>query len=885
MANEQVTTRSPAPGSQTPGSSAPGSKGGGSKGHGSKAPGSKAPGSEGGVIASSGMKWGEVWQVPVLLASVLLLAVGWYLARPAAPKVDYAGKLVEANHQIDAGQFDQANATLNKALNGYDKLTVTQKIAYHLSRGDAFVGGMKTKGARNPVNHKTVIEHYRQAEQLGHKLDDARIKALATSYTATGQTGEAEKLTQRISKANQKDREQLLVEAIGPVIDDPSRYDEAVRQLTAMLGDGALSRARRIWAVGQMAELRRRGGQVTAADAGSAAELLLRWLVRLDATSHSDTAPLLVQLGKAYLELGQRGEAERRFMQARQQLQPSDPVAGEALVGLGRVRFEEDNIVEALEHFSDAVSRYPGTACFFDALLGQAECEARMGDWGDSLASYDQAISMAGSDLADSPRFRRLAESLTRQSDWRYDKRDFATALKYSELAMKLHGKQTPVGVVLKLANEHEQIARGMLGLGEGQLDTSREYQKLDPAQRGEVSMHYEKAGDLYGKHAAMAAQSDDRAHGESLWRSADCYDKAGMRQLAIAQFNQYMSTRPEDPRQLQVRYRLAQAYQADAQFDRATDLYRGLIENHPKSPEAYDALVPLARCYLAKGSETWDRAEQVLLSVVTDNEALRPESRQYHEALIELGELYYRRGGEGDYERAIERLSEATRRYGDDAQLPDLQFRLGDAYRKSVQQIDRKLAEPQSPSQRAKYQQERATRLADAQNAFDRVIDAYEKVGAAKLSPIQKLYLRNSYFYRADCAYNLRHYEGTDGAIALYDQAAAKYESDPSVLIAMIQIVNSYCELGQWDMARTVNERAKWYLSRIKDEAFNDPNLPMTRKQWQRWLDWTSELNAKRPPAPGSVPAPGSMPGSMPGSGPGSAGATATVPTRGATP
>jgi len=59
-----------------------------------------------------------------------------------------------------------------------------------------------------------------------------------------------------------------------------------------------------------------------------------------------------------------------------------------------------------------------------------------------------------------------------------------------------------------------------------------------------------------------------------------------------------------------------------------------------------------------------------------------------------------------------------------------------------------------------------------------------------------------------------------------------------------MIQIVNSYFELGKYDLARTANERAKWYLKRLPEGAFDDPHMPMTREHWQRWLDSTGELS-----------------------------------------
>jgi TolA-binding protein len=367
---------------------------------------------------------------------------------------------------------------------------------------------------------------------------------------------------------------------------------------------------------------------------------------------------------------------------------------------------------------------------------------------------------------------------------------------------------------------------------------------ELSARDRAMIVDHFEKAGHFYHRHArAIADGTDQAAYSMSLWRAADAYDRAGMSEKAITLFQEYQATLPEGEHDIRATYRLAQAFQARGQFGTAARLYEQLIEENPKSPQAYDSYVPLARCYLAQGPKQWGRAEQELRAVVEGNPALRPTSPQYRAALVELGRLYYRRGEPGDYERAIERLSEAVQRYGDHPDLPEMRFQLADANRKSVAQLEKKLEGPISPSERAAIRAERAERLAAAQRGFGEVIEQYEQRDAESLDDLESLYLRNSYFYRADCAYDLGRYEGADGAIALYTAAADRYDDEPSVLVAHMQIVNSWCELGRYDKARAANERAKWRLSRIEDEAFEDPNLPMSREHWKRWLEWTSEL------------------------------------------
>ncbi len=70
------------------------------------------------------------------------------------------------------------------------------------------------------------------------------------------------------------------------------------------------------------------------------------------------------------------------------------------------------------------------------------------------------------------------------------------------------------------------------------------------------------------------------------------------------------------------------------------------------------------------------------------------------------------------------------------------------------------------------------------------------------------------------------------------------RWEDHPASLVALVQIVNAYCEMGMIDKAKVATKRARSMLKRIPDDAFNDPTLPMTREHWEDWLKWTSELD-----------------------------------------
>ncbi len=62
-----------------------------------------------------------------------------------------------------------------------------------------------------------------------------------------------------------------------------------------------------------------------------------------------------------------------------------------------------------------------------------------------------------------------------------------------------------------------------------------------------------------------------------------------------------------------------------------------------------------------------------------------------------------------------------------------------------------------------------------------------------------------------------------------------------------MVQIVNAYLRIGDANRAATANEYARRFYASLPEAAWNDPNLPMTRRDWQRWLDATDELTRLR--------------------------------------
>ncbi len=802
--------------------------------------------------------WDQIWQVPALLLGLAVLVLGVYVAIPAPEQDQFPEVLQEVALYLKARNLAQAQSILQTKLEPFiERASRIDQATYYAMWGDLVFLQQEVNHWDKLENHQKVLRYYQKSQDLGLTLSPLHLQRLAHTLVAMKRDPEALVVLDQLKDAPAH-RRYLIIRKIverrrqsGVPVEDLAammlRFEEELRQET----DKKTRRQQQMWAVILHAK-----GLLDIDQPEQTITYLQRRMIHFMADgSDDDLAPLRVLLARAFQRLGEHDKARRWYRLAQQKLAQTDLLNAQVLVGLAQIDLAETGDVRsALENFAEAEAQYPTAPAYIDALIGRADAEARLGVHPEAIEHFGRAVKIVVRDRQPSEsQIRQLVDPIHAQFDLNVGRQDFDLALDYLSLLKPLYPVETPAPLLQEFAVTHEQIAHQRLerfeavqqGVDPNQVGLS-DGGRVDLAARRlamqEAAAHYAKAGDFYLKHAHAVTGVDDTGFGQSLWMAATSYDKAQLWDKAIGAYAEFIKSRPNDPRQLEAINHLGLAYQSDGQYPVAADLFKQLIEEHKHTPEAYKSLVPLARCQVAMSQ--FDDAERVLLYVVTDHPAITPDSLQYQQALIELGKLYYQTGR---FEQAIARLGEAVDRYGQTRQGAVLRFRFADAYRLSIQEIDESLEKMLPQKKEMELRAERARRLEQAQALFSQVISEIDAVDEAKQSPLESLCLRNAFFYRADCAYDLGRYEQS---ISLYDLAAKRWEAHPASLVALVQIVNAYCELGKTQEARVANDRARWQLKRIPDEAFDDPNLPMTREHWQQWLRWTSELNLFGPQA-----------------------------------
>ncbi|MDB5334048.1 MAG: hypothetical protein JWP03_5199 [Phycisphaerales bacterium] len=791
----------------------------------------------------------QLWQLPLLLVSLGLFGYAAYLFIDPKPGLTIAQRIDSAEAHLHQDRFEAAIEQCNKLL-ASDKLKAEDEGRIHLLLAKALEAGQKAHHISINSNYERIIEQTRLAMSLGLQPSAETYRRLAESHEALGHEAEAldgYRRAMAMDSAKSLPLQRKVIEL--QLAQDDTAPAEAT--LEEYLHAPKIADAERAWALVEKAQaLSKRGNY-------NDARPLLDQALRLDPEPLAQGVAHY-RLGYCIWKLGDAAEAERLMRVARDQLKVGHPLDAEAAYALATIRREKNDFKEAIAFYESVIISHPESRPAPLSRLGRGICRISMQEDEAGLTDLHDVVTELGTKKNREQYKTEAVAGLREASAVLAARGNLQGALEV------LTNEQTLIpepeaDFYVRLANVYEkradQVEKTVIAANNAADKLKREQQ---------VRKLRTQAGDAYIAYSRALTLNDDTGHGDALWKGVDLYDRAGAIPQAISALELFAAERPDDGQTPDALLRLGRAYQAAGQFDNAIAAFQRNQFRYPQSLAASKSGVPLAQAYIAKGPESYLKAEKVLLAVIENNPVLAPDAEEFRQALFDLSQLYYRTGR---YEEAVARLEETTQRYPKDERTAELVFLMADSYRKSAMllatAVQAPATQPASPAQQvtaaanaisalvstnpsdaaaqAAVQAEataaRKDRLAKSKRLFDRVIDLYHE--GAPSRDLDKLYLKLSHFYRADCLYDLGQY---DDAIKLYDVATLKYQNDPSSVAAYVQIVNSYCALGRMNEARTANERAKWLLRQMPANAFDDGKLSMPKKYWDDWLKWTGE-------------------------------------------
>ncbi len=791
--------------------------------------------------------WGNLWQIPAIVLSAALIFLGISIATQSDPKNDFFGALNQVEQLIEAGRLELAQSQLNDVIEPKLLLaTQAEQARFHALVGDWIAARQAYQEIDVKANHRRIAQQYATSAELGGRMGPARLEQWALSLILIGDRQAAQRRLAELEGLAaiggdagldiQRRRNHVLRRLVDDsLLQADLPYESLMHLLEEYSDDALLTPADSVWAVARQAELRLEGGFVQ-----EAVDRLLvdmrRFEIQQPRAEEVKFGELYTLLARGYYDLGEHADAEFNLHAAMGEFVGPEPQRGDTLVLLGQVDVAKGRWREAFERFDEVVRDFALTRSHLPGLLGRAEVHSVLGDHDLGLEDYQQirdVLPEAG------PRrdvtAPRVARSLTDRHEATLVAGKMGIALEYITLAEQFFEPgRVPVGILLRTASTNRQRADDLLREAQGTQEVvlSR-LGEVDPETRHQAMLHYRSAGDYYVRHARgiAGAPEQDQTWADSLWLAADSYDLAGFRDLAATHFNEYIAGRSEaDPRRPEAIFRLGQCYQAAADFETAVSYYEQVLTNHPRSPYAAGAHVPLARCFLELGRRY--EAQQRLEQVLQGNVQLDPDAPEYRQALFELGVLLH---DAGEYVGAIENLDKAYQRYPEDARSNEILFQLADSYRRHAANLQDQLQDPiLAPSRRQKLATLYAQQLEEALQLYSVLCERDDPTEMLPADHVQRRFIRDAYLYRGDCAFDLDRF---DQAVQLYNATAQRFPEHHASMTALIQIVNCYYKLDDLERARVAHNRALVRLRQLPDSVFEARDSLLDLDAWKRWL------------------------------------------------
>jgi tetratricopeptide (TPR) repeat protein len=252
----------------------------------------------------------QLWQLPLLLLSLLLFAVAGYLFFSASPGLTIRKQIDIARLYIAHERPEAALEQLNRLVTG-EKLTQEYEATVHLLMAQALETAQRQRKISIAANHTRIIEQTQIALQMGIKPTGEIHRRLGESYQALGRPGDA---VGQFRQAMVLDPARSL-RLRRKIIEVQSAQEDGSGAMTALdeyLDNKTLTDAERAWAMGEKSQiLADRGEFVTA-------RTLISESLRLDSDPIAQ-AQANYRMAYCAWKLSKNEEAERLLRQARDQ--------------------------------------------------------------------------------------------------------------------------------------------------------------------------------------------------------------------------------------------------------------------------------------------------------------------------------------------------------------------------------------------------------------------------------------------------------------------------------------------------------------------------------------------------------------------------------------
>ena len=132
-------------------------------------------------------RWSNLWQVPTIVASLVLIGLGLHVAGQRTPENDFDGALDTVDALLADGELDVARNHMSLTIEPHlEEANELQRARFDATVADWVAFTQSARGAESPGNNQSIAEGYSRARSRGLALSPARLERWALASLATG---------------------------------------------------------------------------------------------------------------------------------------------------------------------------------------------------------------------------------------------------------------------------------------------------------------------------------------------------------------------------------------------------------------------------------------------------------------------------------------------------------------------------------------------------------------------------------------------------------------------------------------------------------------------------------------------------------------------------
>jgi tetratricopeptide (TPR) repeat protein len=610
--------------------------------------------------------------------------------------------------------------------------------------------------------------------------------------------------------------------------------------------------------------------------------------------SQADRDHALLQRAQILLALGQRAEAQAEVARVskenlRQQmgvvLQAQvlmrDNKFREAMALLGPLASSKDALrnypaqasllmavcADRLGELENAITLYERTAERFErshealaARLGAAEAMLKVGRNEEALKDFGIVLKS----IRNPQQFRNRWLTLTRlretvQQAWSaWLERDcYSEAISLAELMTPAVPREEATELAARACQRWAEHLESEIN----KLPMDRQAERKE-----QLFQRWRRCGQAYADLAA--SRQTLASHTAALWMAADSYVKGHDFANAAERYGELIATRVATivP---QASVQRGQAYLNLDRLDDALADFQNVVTSHPNDAAAFQARYLLGQCQLERKQTS--EAEKTWKGIL-DSTELAPTALEWRRALLALGRLHYALADTklvagtnaleaaaadkqardkaqeilldayNQFDLAVGELDEYCDRFPDSVDTLETRYLLAKALQKSSRRFQDNLRSAETDNTRAGIRTQLKDLVEQSVANLQKVQkELLARQAAKQLDGPGKAMLQNCFFDIAAALFILERYED---AIAAYGKAAGRLQQHPESLLAYVQIANCYDRLKKPAEALSTLAQAKILLEQLSDKDFPLGQSRLTKPDWQKWLDWAMKLH-----------------------------------------